>query len=254
MEGFPRGAGCDRDGHSVPGDSIVSETLVSIARMCRRNQFSPGRTLNIMRFSSIEDALEALAAGRVIIVADSEERENEGDFVAAAEKVTAESVNFMITEGRGQLCLPVVPQIARRLDLVPMVPDADLSMPCFTIPIDHGLCRTGISPTERAFTIQRAVDVAAVPEEFVRPGHVFPLIAREGGVLEGSGHTETAVDLMEMAGLSPAAVLCEICSRDGKNMADGPELMELAEHWQMPIITVDEVIRCRQRAAVAVRQ
>ena len=115
------------------------------------------------------------------------------------------------------------------------------------IPIDHGLCRTGISPKERAFTIQRVVDPEAIPDEFVRPGHIFPLIAREQGVLERPGHTEAAIDLMRMAGLAPAGVLCEICSRDGKNMADGPELLEIAHQFRMPIITVDDVIRYRQQ-------
>jgi len=121
-------------------------------------------------FSRMEEALEALANGRMIIVADAEERENEGDLIAAAEKVTAETVHFMITEGRGQLCMPLRPEIARRLQLRPMVPNKSLAMPCFTIPVDHRFCRTGISPKERAFTIQMIVDAATRPEDFAAAG------------------------------------------------------------------------------------
>jgi len=197
-------------------------------------------------FSRMEEALEALANGRMIIVADAEERENEGDLIAAAEKVTAETVHFMITEGRGQLCMPLRPEIARRLQLRPMVPNKSLAMPCFTIPVDHRFCRTGISPKERAFTIQMIIDAATRPEDFVRPGHIFPLIAREGGVLQRPGHTEATVDLVRMAGLTGAGVLCEICSRDGRNMATGDELMQIAETFHLPIITIDDVIRHRQ--------
>src|SRR5579863_9439466 len=184
-------------------------------------------------FSRMEEAIEALAKGRVIIVADAEERENEGDFVVAAEKVTPEIIHFMISEARGQLCMPVLPEIARRLNLRPMVTSKSLSMPRFTIPVDHRFCRTGISPTERAFTIQMMIDSTTKPDDFVRPGHIFPLIAREGGVLERPGHTEATVDLMRMAGLKGAGVLCEICSRDGRNMATGDELMQIAETFAL---------------------
>ena len=194
----------------------------------------------------MEEAIEALANGRMIIVADAEERENEGDFVIAAEKVTADSVHFMISEGRGQLCMPLRPEIARRLHLRPMVPNKSLSVPCFTVPVDHRFCRTGISPKERAFTIQMMIDGTTRPDDFVRPGHIFPLIAREGGVLQRPGHTEATVDLVRMAGLAGAGVLCEICSRDGRNMATGDELMQIAETFQLPIITIDDVIRYRQ--------
>jgi 3,4-dihydroxy 2-butanone 4-phosphate synthase/GTP cyclohydrolase II len=197
-------------------------------------------------FSRMEDALEALASGRMIIVADAEERENEGDLVVAAEKVTTEAVHFMISEGRGQLCMPLRSEIARRLRLRPMVPNKSLAMPCFAVPIDHRFCRTGISPKERAFTIQSVMDSTSCSDDFVRPGHIFPLIARDGGVLQRPGHTEATVDLVRMAGLSGASVLCEICSRDGRNMATGDELMQFAESFHLPIITIDDVIRQRQ--------
>jgi 3,4-dihydroxy 2-butanone 4-phosphate synthase/GTP cyclohydrolase II len=199
-------------------------------------------------YSKLEDALDALSHGQIIIVADSEERENEADFLVAAEKVTAESVHFMISQGRGQLCMPVLPRIARRLNLKPMVPRRSPNTPCFAVPVDHSLCTTGISPKERAFTIRMMVDESTQPNDFSRPGHIFPLIARERGVLERQGHTEATVDLMRLGGLVPAGVLCEICSRDGQHMATGDELLDVAKTFHMPIITIDEIIRCVQAA------
>jgi 3,4-dihydroxy 2-butanone 4-phosphate synthase/GTP cyclohydrolase II len=194
-------------------------------------------------YSKLEDALEALAQGRMIMVADSEDRENEADFLVAAEKMTAENVHFMISHGRGQLCMPVAPQIAKRLNLKAMVPRRSAQMPCFAVPVDHKLCKTGISPKERAFTIRKIVEDSSRPEDFSRPGHIFPLIARERGVLERQGHTEATVDLMRLAGLVPAGVLCEICSSDGQHMATGDELMEIAARHRLPIVAIDEVIR-----------
>ena len=193
-------------------------------------------------FSKLDDALEALTQGQMIIVADSEDRENEADFLVAAERITAENVHFMISHGRGQLCMPVVPQIARRLALKPMVPRKSASMPCFAVPVDHSLCKTGISPKERAFTIRKIVESSTRPDDFLRPGHIFPLIAREGGVLERPGHTEATIDLMRLAGLPPAGVLCEICSCDGEHMATGRELLDIAKNFGLPIITIDNVI------------
>jgi 3,4-dihydroxy 2-butanone 4-phosphate synthase / GTP cyclohydrolase II len=198
------------------------------------------------QFSRIEDAVSALANGAIIIVVDAEERENEGDFVMAAEKVTAESIHFMASEGRGQLCTPVLPETGNRLRLRQMVARRKASMPCFTIPVDHALCRTGISPQERAFTVRSIADPTTKPRDFVRPGHVFPLIAREGGVLERPGHTEATVDLMRLAGLATCGLLCEICSRDGKHMATGSELFEVADRFDLPIITIDQVIEFRR--------
>jgi 3,4-dihydroxy 2-butanone 4-phosphate synthase/GTP cyclohydrolase II len=204
-------------------------------------------------FSPFEDALDALAHGRMIIVADSEDRENEGDFLVAAEKVTAEAIHFMITHGRGQVCMPIRPETARSLGLEPMVSQPGPGMPCFAVPVDHCLCKTGISPKERALTIQMIVDPSTRPADLLRPGHIFPVIAREGGVLERPGHTEATVDLMRAAGLGVAGVLCEICSRDGKHMATGPELLQIAEEFHLPIITIDDVIRFRQAGKAADR-
>lgn len=196
-------------------------------------------------FSSVEEAVEAIADGRLVIVVDSEDRENEGDFIGAAEKVTSEMVHFMISEGRGQLCMPVLPETADRLQLTPMVTPADPGTPRFTVPIDHCLCRTGISPQERVFTIQNIISPQTSPDDFVRPGHVFPLVAEEEGVLRRPGHTEATVDLARMAGLTPAGVLCEICSRDGRHMAERDELLELADQFDFPIITIDALVGFR---------
>ena len=194
-------------------------------------------------FAPIEDALSALEAGRVIIVADSEDRENEGDFLAAASTIDASMIHFMTAYGRGQLCMPVLPDLAQRLQLTAMVADAsNMSVPRFTIPVDHRCCTTGISPSERAFTIRAMLDPDNGAEDFIRPGHIFPLIARPGGLLERTGHTESTVELARLAGLPAAGVLCEICSRDGRNMAQRDELLELAAQHNLPIITIDALV------------
>ncbi len=174
-------------------------------------------------FSKVEDALEAIADGRVVIVVDDEQRENEGDFIAAAEKVTPETVAFMITQGRGQLCMPVMPDLAQRLDLRPIVErNTAPHRTAFTVPVDHISCRTGISAEERARTIRAIIDPATRPGDLVRPGHMFPLVAKEGGVLRRAGHTEAAVDLARLAGLAPAGVLIEILDGTGVASRDRP--------------------------------
>ena len=199
-------------------------------------------------YSTIERAVEALAAGRVVIVVDAEDRENEGDFIAAAEKATPETVNFMITHGRGQLCMPLLPDVAERLRLPPMV-DASLNnaplQTNYTVSVDHHTARTGITAEERATTILALCDEASEPTDFVRPGHMFPLIAKEGGVLRRAGHTEAAVDLARLAGLRPAGVLCEILSDDG-DRADRERLHELAQEFDLPIITIEALIAYRR--------
>lgn len=198
------------------------------------------------RLNSIEDALAAIAAGRMIIVVDAEDRENEGDFICAAEKVTPEIVNFMIKEGRGQLCMPILPDVSQRLNLPPMV-DANTTPlgTSFTVPVDHRTARTGITAQERAYCIQEIMNPASKPSDFVRPGHLFPLIAKEGGVLRRAGHTEAGVDLARLSGLAPAGVLCEILNDDG-NRADREQLFALAKKHHMPIITIEDLIRYRR--------
>lgn len=201
------------------------------------------------RFAGLDEALDALVAGRTIIVLDSEDRENEGDLLAAAETITPQAIHFMISEARGQLCMPVDPTIARRLGLVPMVAANDPGTPRFAVPVDHRRCTTGISPLERAFTIREMLNPRNGPEDFVRPGHIFPLLARRGGLLERIGHTEATIDLARMAGLTPAGVLCEVCSRDGLNMALCDELSELAARFRLPMITIDAILEHRKAEA-----
>ena len=198
--------------------------------------------------SPIESAIEAIAQGKVVIVMDDENRENEGDFICAAEKVTPEIVNFMITHGRGLLCVAVLPEVCQRLDLPPMVEHNTAPLGTnFTVPVDHRTCRTGITAEERARTIRRLVDPTSQPSEFVRPGHVYPLRAMEGGVLRRAGHTEAAVDLARLAGLRPAGVLCEILNAQG-DRASREELYQLADHFGLEIITIEDLIRFRRRS------
>lgn len=201
-----------------------------------------------LKYSQVEDALEALAAGRVVIVVDDEARENEGDFIAAAEKVTPETIEFMITHGRGQLCMPIMPELAARLQLRQMVDPSSNTAPYrtpFTIPVDHVSCRTGISAEERARTIRAIIDPKTTPEDLVRPGHLFPLVSREGGVLRRAGHTEATVDMARLAGLAPAGVLCEIL--DGIGVASRQRLYELSEEFSLPMVTIESLIKYRKR-------
>ena len=210
------------------------------------------RTLQAMvdpmayEFSKIEDALEAIAGGRVVIVVDDETRENEGDFVVAAEKATPETIEFMITQGRGQLCMPIMPDLARRLELHPMVEtnNAPHRTP-FTVPVDHASCRTGISAEERARTIRAIIEPSTRPDDLVRPGHLFPLVAMEGGVLRRAGHTEATVDLARLAGLKPAGVLIEIL--DGIRVASREKLHEIASTFGLPIVSIEMLIGYRRR-------
>lgn len=199
------------------------------------------------RLSTIEEAVEAIAAGQVVIVMDDEDRENEGDFICAAERATAEVVNFMLTHGRGQVCMPILPEICRRLELPLMVDDNTAPLGTnFTVPVDHRSCRTGITAQEKAATIAAIVDPQSKPSDFVRPGHMFPLQAKEGGVLRRAGHTEGAVDLARMAGLQPAGVLCEILDASG-DRASREALYALAKKYDLRIITIEEMIRYRRR-------
>jgi len=197
-------------------------------------------------FSTIEAAVAAIRRGEMVIVVDAEDRENEGDFVCAAEKASTEIVNFMIRHGRGQVCMPILPDVAKRLDL-PMMVEAN-STPlgtAFTVPVDHVTSRTGITAAERATTILALLDPESRPTDFVRPGHLFPLVAKEGGVLRRAGHTEAAVDLARMAGLQPAGVLCEILDESG-NRADREALFALAREHRLEIISIEELIRHRR--------
>jgi 3,4-dihydroxy 2-butanone 4-phosphate synthase/GTP cyclohydrolase II len=198
-------------------------------------------------FASIEDAIRELQAGRIIVVVDDEDRENEGDLTMAAELVTPEAINFMATHGRGLICLAMTGERLEELELEPMVADnSALHGTAFTVSIDakgSGVT-TGISAHDRAQTILAAVDTGSVPEDFARPGHVFPLRARPGGVLERRGQTEAAVDLAGLAGLSPAGVICEIVNDDG-TMARVPDLIRFCQKHDLLMITVADLARYR---------
>ncbi len=200
------------------------------------------------RLSTIEAAVEAIAAGKIVIVMDAEDRENEGDFICAAEKMTPEMVNFMITHGRGQLCMPILPETAERLDLPPIVVSNTAPLEtAFTVPVDHHSCRTGITAPERARTIREILNPSSKPSDFVRPGHLYPLVAKEGGVLRRAGHTEATVDLARMAGLKPAGALIEILGQDG-DRATRDELYVMARKFNLEIITIEALIRHRRRS------
>lgn len=191
----------------------------------------------------VEDAMEELRAGRILIVTDSEDRENEGDFIMAAEKVTPQAVNFIITVGRGLLCQAITLQRAWELTLPFMVNDnTSAHTTAFTVSVDaREGTTTGISAFDRARTIHTLIDPATKPEDLLRPGHIFPLIAREGGLLTRKGHTEAAVDLCRLAGLYPSGILCEILDEDGY-MARMPKLVQIAEQYRLKIITVERIL------------
>lgn len=196
-------------------------------------------------FDSIEAALEDLRLGKAVIVVDDEDRENEGDFVCLAEAATPDMINFMVTHGRGLVCVPVTEERAARLGLRPMVEDnTDKQGTAFTVSIDERSTHTGISAHERSQTVLAMLDESRTAEDFRRPGHIFPLIARTGGVLRRAGHTEAAVDLAHLAGAAPAGVICEIMNEDG-SMARLPQLQEIAQRFDLKLITIADLIRYR---------
>ncbi|WP_042207360.1 bifunctional 3,4-dihydroxy-2-butanone-4-phosphate synthase/GTP cyclohydrolase II [Paenibacillus durus] len=198
-----------------------------------------------IRLDPIEEAIYDLMRGKVVIVVDDEDRENEGDFIALAERATPEVINFMITEGRGLVCLPITAERAAELDLKPMVSqNTDFHGTAFTVSIDHKDTTTGISAYERSLTAKAIMDPKAGPMDFRRPGHMFPLIAKKGGVLRRSGHTEAAVDLARMCGAYPAAVICEVVKEDG-TMARLPDLHEIAKKHDLKLISIADLIHYR---------
>ncbi|HEX2475343.1 MAG TPA: 3,4-dihydroxy-2-butanone-4-phosphate synthase [Lacipirellulaceae bacterium] len=197
-------------------------------------------------FSTIDEAVASIREGRIVIVVDAEDRENEGDFICAAEKVTPDVVNFMITHGRGQLCIPILPEVSQRLELPLMVGQNTAPLGTnYTVTVDHRSIKTGITAAERARTIQALCDPASKPADFTRPGHVQPLVAKEGGVLRRAGHTEAAVDLARMAGLVPAGMLCEILNESG-DRANRDQLLQLARRFNLRMISIEELISYRR--------
>ena len=198
-------------------------------------------------YSTIEEALEELRQGRMILCTDDPDRENEGDLICAAQSVTTEQVNFMATHGKGLICMPMSLEFIQRLRLPQMVAqNTDNHETAFTVSIDHVSTTTGISAAERSVTAMKCVEEGARPEDFRRPGHMFPLLARKNGVLERNGHTEATVDLLRLAGLKECGLCCEIMREDGTMMRTG-ELVELARTWGLKIITIQDLQRYRKR-------
>lgn len=206
-------------------------------------------------FDSIEDAIREMREGRMVIVVDDEDRENEGDLIMAADRVTPEAINFMATHGRGLICVALTPERLEQLDLRPMVDDNTAKLnTAFTVSVDavEGTT-TGISAHDRAYTIEVLLNPDSRPSSLARPGHVFPLRAERGGVLTRAGHTEASIDLARMAGLSPAGVLCEIMSPDG-SMARVPELQQVADEHDLRLITIKDLISYRRRIEFLVKK
>jgi 3,4-dihydroxy 2-butanone 4-phosphate synthase / GTP cyclohydrolase II len=206
-------------------------------------------TENTIKLNTIEEAIEDIRQGKVVIVVDDEDRENEGDFIAAAEMVTPEMINFMATHGRGLICAPLTEARCDELDLHPMVTNNTvLHQTAFTVSIDligHG-CTTGISVHDRAKTIKSLVDPDTKPHDLGRPGHIFPLRAKEGGVLRRTGHTEASIDLARLAGLKPAGILVEILNEDG-SMARLPHLVEVAKKFDLKLISIEALVAYRMQ-------
>lgn len=205
---------------------------------------------NKLKLNTIEEAIADIKAGKVVIVVDDEDRENEGDFVAAAEMVTPEMINFMTKEGRGLICAPLIEERCKVLELEPMVTkNTDPMHTQFTVSVDlmgHGVT-TGISASDRSKTIQSLVNPKTKPEDLNRPGHIFPLIAKPGGVLRRTGHTEAAIDLARLAGKEPAGVIVEIMNEDG-TMARLPQLFEIAQKHDLKLISIEDLVAYRMEA------
>lgn len=208
----------------------------------------------MIKFNTIEEAIEDIKQGKMIVVVDDENRENEGDLLLAAEKATAENINFMAKYGRGLICTPMTKERTEELKIEKMVGNnTDPKETAFTVSIDHKDVTTGISAGERAFTIQKLVEEETKPEDFTKPGHIFPLVAKDGGVLKRAGHTEAAVDLAKLAGLYPAGVICEIMNEDG-TMARVPQLMEYVKEHNLKIITIADLIAYRRKTESLIKK
>jgi 3,4-dihydroxy 2-butanone 4-phosphate synthase/GTP cyclohydrolase II len=201
------------------------------------------------KLDAIHDAIEDIRNGKVIIVVDDQNRENEGDFLAAAEKVTPEMINFMATHGRGLICAPLTENRCKALDLNMMVRNnTDPMETAFTVSVDlrgHGVT-TGISAADRSKTINALIDADIKPQDLARPGHIFPLVAKEGGVLRRTGHTEAAIDFARLAGLAPAGVIVEIMNADG-SMARLPQLLEVADKFDLKIVSIEDLVAYRMQ-------
>ena len=206
----------------------------------------------MFEFNTVEEALQELREGKIIIVTDDENRENEGDLICAAQFATTENVNFMATHAKGLICMPMSQSLCDKLDLPQMVANnTDNHSTSFTVSIDHVDTTTGISAVERSITAMKCVDDNARPEDFRRPGHMFPLLSRKNGVLERDGHTEATVDLMRLSGLKECGLCCEIMRDDGTMMRT-PELIEFAKKWNLKFITIKDLQDYRKKNEVLV--
>ena len=209
-----------------------------------------------IKLNTIEEAIDDLKAGKLLIVVDDEDRENEGDFITAAKNVTPEVINFMATHGRGLICVAITEEKAKELNLEMMVPsNTSLHETAFTVSIDllgHG-CTTGISASDRSKTIQALIDPSIKPEEFGKPGHIFPLKAKNGGVLRRTGHTEATIDLAKLAGFEPCGALVEIMNEDG-TMARLPDLMKIASKFNLKIISIKDLIEYRLKTETTIKR
>lgn len=208
-------------------------------------------------YDSIDSALEAMRAGRMIIVVDAADRENEGDLICPAETITPEQVSFMLRYGAGVLCVPLPNEVAERLRLAPIVDSSANNAPNrthFLTPVDHVEAGSGVSADNRARTIRALADPNAVHSDFVKPGHICPLLGKDGGVLRRAGHTEATVDLMRMSGLQPVGVLIEILSQTTSGMADRDELRQLSRQFQLPMITIESLTKHRRLRERLVRR
>jgi len=201
----------------------------------------------MFQYNTIEEALKALRKGKIILVTDKEDRENEGDFICSAEFATPENINFMATYGKGLICMPMSEELCKKLEFPQMVEDNnDNHSTAFTVSVDYINTLTGISAVERSLTAMKCIEENAKPEDFRRPGHMFPLLAKRNGVLERGGHTEATVDLMRLAGLKECGLCCEIMQEDGTMMRT-PDLITLAEKWDMKFITIAALQEYRKK-------
>jgi len=242
-------------GGAQPSLELANKIAAATGNKVRPQDFGDQTMANETKLDLVEDAIKAIAAGEMVVVVDDDDRENEGDLIAAASKITAEQMAFMVRHTSGIVCTPITAEDAKRLKLDPMVALNDAPMgTAFTVTIDYkeGLT-TGISAKERAATCHALANRNVVADDFVRPGHIFPLVAKSGGVLMRSGHTEAAVDLVKLAGLHPAGVICELVNDDG-SVKRGAQVMAFAREHGFKIISVADLIAYRQRRERLVEQ
>ena len=242
-------------GGALPSLDLANKIAAATGNKVRAQDFGDQTMANEQKLDLVEDAIKAIAAGEMVVVVDDDDRENEGDLIGAAAKITPEQMAFMVRHTSGIVCTPITAEEAKRLKLDPMVALNDAPMgTAFTVTIDYkeGLT-TGISAKERAATCHALANRNVVADDFVRPGHIFPLVAKSGGVLMRSGHTEAAVDLVKLAGLHPAGVICELVNDDG-SVTRGPQVMAFAREHGFKIISVADLIAYRQRRERLVEQ